>query len=170
MAKTALELTREEWKQYHPGRHRPATTPSPEVSERVPESPPQALEQHQPARTAADLTREEWKQYHPGWHRPPTWPPDVRERAWAQARRAAQILRDQFGATRVVVFGSLAHNLWYSEQSDIDLAVWGIKPEKYFTAIGAVEGVISGFEFNLVDPQDCFPSIRESIEEEGVAV
>lgn len=122
------------------------------------------------AKTALEMTREEWKQYHPGRHRPPTWPPAVRERAWEQARRAARVLREKFGATRVVVFGSLAHNLWYSERSDIDLAVWGIKPADYLEAIGAVETVISGFEFNLVDPKDCFPSIRESIDKQGIEI
>jgi predicted nucleotidyltransferase len=142
----------------------------PDVDERAPEPAPRAREPFKPGRTAAEMTPEEWKQYHPGRNRPPTWPPERRERAWAQARRAAQILREQFGATRVVVFGSLAHNLWYSERSDIDIAAWGIPDKDYLKAIGAVESVISGFEFNLVDPKDCFPSIRESIEAEGVAV
>ena len=32
-----------------------------------------------------------------------------RARAWALARRAATLLREQFGATRVVLFGSLVY-------------------------------------------------------------
>lgn len=120
-------------------------------------------------KTALELTREEWKQYHPG-RNIRKWPPERRAHAWEQARQAAHILREQFGATRVVVFGSLAHNLWYSEQSDIDMAAWGIAPEKYLKAVGAIEAVLSGFEVNLVDPHDCFPSIRESIDKQGVEV
>jgi predicted nucleotidyltransferase len=120
------------------------------------------------AKTALELTREEWKQYHPGRHRPPTWPPDVRERAWEQARKAARILREEFGATRVVVFGSLAHNLWCSERSDIDLAVWGIKLEDFFRASAKVNGVGIDFEFNIVDPVDAYPHIIDAIERDGI--
>ncbi len=122
------------------------------------------------AKTALELTPQEWKQYHPGRIRPPTWPPEARARAWEQARQAARVLRERFSATRVVVFGSLAHNLWYSERSDIDIAVWGVAPENYLAAFGAVENATSGFEVNLVDPNDCFPSIRESIDREGIEI
>jgi len=122
------------------------------------------------AKTALELTTEEWKQYHPAHRKNPGWPPAKRQRAWAQARQAAQILREQFGATRVVVFGSLAHNLWYTERSDIDLAAWGIAPQNYFKAFNAIARASSEFELNLVDPDDCFPSVRESIQQQGVEI
>ena len=42
-----------------------------------------------------------------------------RARAWALARRAATLLREQFGATRVVLFGSLVYEdgftLWSAD-------------------------------------------------------
>ncbi len=44
------------------------------------------------------------------------------EEAWTVARQAAQILKDKFGATRVIAFGSLAHGAWFHARSDIDLA------------------------------------------------
>lgn len=122
------------------------------------------------SKTALELTRQEWKQYRPARHQPQGWPPDMRERAWAQARQAARILREQFGATRVVVFGSLAHNLWYSERSDIDIAAWGIAPKDFFQAVAQVNPVGVSFEINLVDPANTRPPILSAIEREGVAV
>jgi predicted nucleotidyltransferase len=122
------------------------------------------------AKTALELTPEEWKQYHPGRIRPPTWPPKVRARAWEQARQAARVLRERFGATRVVVFGSLAHNLWYSERSDIDIAVWGIAPEDFFQAVADVNTVGVDFDINLVDPAIARPHIVKTIRREGVDV
>jgi predicted nucleotidyltransferase len=49
-----------------------------------------------------------------------------RERTWELVRRAAAMLKEQFGATRVVAFGSLVHGHWFSSASDVDLAAWGI--------------------------------------------
>ena len=122
------------------------------------------------AKTALELTPQEWKQYHPGRHRPPQWPPEVRERAWEQARRAARVLREQFGATRVVVFGSLAHNLWYSERSDVDLAVWGIAPEQFYHAAATASQMVRDFEINVVDPAICRPFMLRAIERECIDV
>jgi predicted nucleotidyltransferase len=122
------------------------------------------------AKTALELTPEEWKQYHPERQRPPTWPPEIRAHAWQQARQAARVLREQFGATRVVVFGSLAHNLWYSERSDIDIAVWGIAPEDFFQAVADVNTVGVDFEINLVDPAIARPHILKAIQREGIDV
>jgi predicted nucleotidyltransferase len=121
------------------------------------------------AKTALDLTREEWKQYHPG-RNIRTWPPERRELAWQQARQAARLLREQFGATRVVVFGSLAHNLWYSERSDIDMAVWGVAPQNYFKAVASVNTAAAGFEINLVDMATARPSMLKAVKREGVDV
>lgn len=40
------------------------------------------------------------------------------------------LLREQFGTMRVVVFGSLTRCEFYTRWSDIDLAAWGIPPER----------------------------------------
>jgi predicted nucleotidyltransferase len=54
-----------------------------------------------------------------------------REDAWRVARIASEMLKKQFGATRVAAFGSLASKKAFTKWSDIDLAVWGIAPEQY---------------------------------------
>ena len=119
-------------------------------------------------KTALDLTREEWQAYRPGvkvsqdqvWER---W-----ERAWRVAQEAARVLRQQFGATRVVAFGSLARRDWFTPWSDIDLAAWGIPPEAFYRAVAVVTGISPEFKLDLVAPEDCQPSLRHVIEQEGV--
>ena len=122
------------------------------------------------AKTALELTPQELAKYSPPRRHPRGWPRPLRTRAWRVARKAARMLREQFGAKRVVVFGSLAHQLWYSPRSDIDIAVWGIAPQDYLKAFGMVSDLTSEFEVNLVDPKDCFPSIRNSIRKHGIEI
>jgi predicted nucleotidyltransferase len=93
-----------------------------------------------------------------------------REQAWAAARQAAQLLRDQFEATRVVVFGSLARESGFTRWSDVDIAAWGIAPEDTFRAIGAVMDLETEVPVNLVDVNTCRPSLLKAIEQDGVEV
>ncbi len=94
------------------------------------------------AKTAEDLSQEELRSYIP-WQTLQCYhkDPEVRRRwdcAWHVARKAARLLREQFGATRVVVFGSLVRRTWSTPWSDVDLAVCGVPAEKFYRAIGAV--------------------------------
>lgn len=84
------------------------------------------------------------------------------------AQVAADMLRREFGATRVVAFGSLAHRAWFTRWSDIDLAAWGIPPDQFYRAVAVVTGLSAEFEVNLVSPEDVHPSVRQAIEREGV--
>ena len=94
------------------------------------------------------------------------------ERAWEVARRAAALLRAQFGATRVVAFGSLIHEGCFTSWSDVDIAAWGLRPEDTFRAMGAVMDLGMdlgpGIEVNLVDVGACRPTLLAVIEQEGV--
>ncbi len=91
-----------------------------------------------------------------------------RQKAWELAHRAARLLRERYTARRVVVFGSLVHEDRFTPWSDVDLAIWGILWPSYLHALGEVLDLDSEIEINLVDIAICHPSIRESIEEEGV--
>ena len=92
------------------------------------------------------------------------------ERAWMAARSAAALLKEQFGATKVVIFGSLVHKGSFTRWSDVDIAAWGISPEDTFRAIGAVLEVATDIEVNLVDVGTCRPSLLTIIEEEGLEI
>lgn len=80
------------------------------------------------------------------------------------ARKAAQILKQDFGAERVVLFGSLLNWERMTWHSDIDLAVWGLPESDYFKA-GAVIERGHGFPIDLVEVQHAKPHILKAIEQ-----
>jgi len=92
-----------------------------------------------------------------------------RERALEAAGSAALLLRERFGATRVLLFGSLARGRFHAA-SDIDLAVWGVNPELFFRAWNAVAAIAPEIEFDLVPGDDARHPVREEIEATGVAL
>ena len=65
--------------------------------------------------------------------------------------RAAAALK-AYGATEVYLFGSLAEGR-FTRHSDIDMAVRGLPPEKFFHAMGETMEVL-GRPFDLVDLDD----------------
>jgi len=90
-----------------------------------------------------------------------------RERAWEKVREAAKLLKENFGAKRVVAFGSLLHLNCFNKWSDVDIAAWGISSEDTFRAIGAVMDLSKDIEINLVDMNTCRATLRTIIECEG---
>lgn len=92
------------------------------------------------------------------------------QRAWELARQAATALREQFGVSRVVVFGSLVHPGWFTPWSDVDIAAWGIRPEETFRAIGVAMDLDTEIAINLVDVGACSASLLETIERDGVPI
>ncbi len=91
-----------------------------------------------------------------------------RERAWEVARRAAALLKEGFGAEKVLVCGSLLYPERFTERSDVDIAAYGIKPSDTFKAVGATLGLGGDIEVNLVDVGACRAAVLASIEREGV--
>ncbi len=65
------------------------------------------------------------------------------ERAWRVAREAASLLKADFGAERVCLFGSLARGTFRSK-SDIDLAVEGLPEREFFRAAGRLQALAPG--------------------------
>ena len=125
-------------------------------------------------KTALDLTPEERRTYHPAEaierHKQENQSLAAarREMAWKVARQAAEILKNEFHASRVVVFGSLADEEWFTPWSDIDLAAWGIAPSNYFSAVAAVTGISTEINVDLIDPEDCSPSLLKAIKNVGI--
>ncbi len=71
--------------------------------------------------------------------------------------QAAQILRAA-GATEVYLFGSVARGL-DRPGSDIDLAVPGLPPERYFFVLAPIASVL-GRPVDLVDLDESTPFVR----------
>ncbi|MEO0456934.1 MAG: nucleotidyltransferase domain-containing protein [Cyanobacteria bacterium P01_A01_bin.114] len=90
---------------------------------------------------------------------------------WEAARLAAKCLKEKFGATRVVLFGSLLKHETMHETSDIDLAVWGLPGDQFFQASTAVNRSIHTYNFppiDLVPFERAYPYIQKIITAEGI--
>jgi len=92
------------------------------------------------------------------------------DKGWQLARKAARLLREQYHAKRVAVFGSLLHETRFTPWSDVDIAAWGIPAEQTFRAIGAVMDLDASLEINLVDVNTCTQSLLKAIEKEAVDI
>ncbi len=80
------------------------------------------------------------------------------------AARAARILIDEFDARRVYLFGSLLTSEDFTEHSDIDLAVEGLKDELFFKALNRVWNALpKGMELDLVPIEDADEYIKAKI-------
>lgn len=124
--------------------------------------------------TALELTRDGWKPYLKA-PRPPVTPSKptaeerrTRERLMAAARQAAALLKHRFGVHRVILFGSLADSDWFSDDSDIDMAVEGLAPGDYWEAWRLVEGVIRERSVDLVEIELTGEALRQMIERYGI--
>lgn len=84
-----------------------------------------------------------------------------RQAALDLAKEAAKLLKREFGATEVILFGSLLKNTFH-ETSDIDLAVIGLPENLYFQAVGYLLS-LGDFEFDLVELSHARPEIVEAI-------
>ena len=87
--------------------------------------------------------------------------------AWNLARRAAKLLKEKFGATRVVAFGSLLLQETFTPWSDVDIAAWGIPALDTFKAMGAVMDLSTEIDISLVDMATCKEPLKSTIEREG---
>jgi predicted nucleotidyltransferase len=76
-----------------------------------------------------------------------------------------KMLADDFGVRRVILFGSLARGI-VDEHSDIDLAVEGLSPSDYFTALTRAEDLV-GTVVDLVPIEEASPSLRAIIKSKG---
>ncbi|MEB3338637.1 MAG: nucleotidyltransferase domain-containing protein [Leptolyngbyaceae bacterium] len=123
------------------------------------------------AKTALELTPEELSRYNP-WKNFQQSPEAIArwEQAWELLPSLVALLREKFGATRVVVFGSLTQRECYTPWSDIDLVAWDIPDHQFYQAVGTMAEINPNFKVDLVDPDNCRPSVKQAIEQEGIEV
>jgi uncharacterized protein len=128
------------------------------------------------AKSALELSREEWRSYNPSMglgERQRQRGAHIETRkveALDVARKAAHLLRKNFGAKRVLLFGSLAREEWFGPWSDIDLAAQGILAESFYSAVAWVTGLSASFRIDLIDMDECRPTLRKVMEEEGIDI
>lgn len=124
-------------------------------------------------RTAIDLSPEELKEYHLRLDehlQNRKVDEALLQRAWQTAHKIASMMYEDFGATKVAVFGSLAEQVHFSKWSDIDIAVWGIPNDK-FLRVSSIASDISGlFKVDIVDFESCKGLFRERIESQLIPI
>lgn len=125
-------------------------------------------------RTAEELSPEELNQYRLRLndHFQNRDPVDeaLLHRTWRTAHEVAALLYENFGATQVAVFGSLAERDWFSRRSDIDIAVWGIPSNRYFSAVAKTINLSREFKIDLVRFENCKGTFRKRIQSQAVPI
>jgi len=128
------------------------------------------------SRTALDLSPEELKKYRPLEairRRRVEQAAEISsriQRASLLASSAAKLLKSEFGAKEVILFGSLVQGITFTRWSDIDLATRGIPSERFLTAMDTVLHMNPEFKIDLTELETCRPAIRKSIESEGITL
>ncbi|WP_461394413.1 hypothetical protein [Deferrisoma sp.] len=92
-----------------------------------------------------------------------------RERARVLAREAARILRERYGATRVLLVGSLAgpEDL-FTPWSDVDLLAWGLRAGDTFRAIAELAYMDPDIPVELICAETCAPDVLGRLLDEAV--
>ena len=92
------------------------------------------------------------------------------QRAWKTAHQIAAMLYQDFGATRVAVFGSLAERDWFTQLSDIDIVAWGMPQEAYWDAYGKVVYFDATFNIDFVTFEETKGLFRERVQRQAVFI
>ena len=87
------------------------------------------------------------------------------------ALHIAQILVDEFGVSRVYLFGSLLNINDFTIHSDVDIAVEGLRVDLYFRALSHIWMELpKGIGLDLVPLEDADEPLKEKISETGIVL
>ncbi len=96
-----------------------------------------------------------------------TLAPERLARARKVARKAASILRKEFGVEKIVLFGSVTKPSLFHSRSDVDLAVWGVGEGRYFRAVSALLDIDPEISVDLIEFEFASPRMQEVILQDG---
>lgn len=80
------------------------------------------------------------------------------------AHQAASILRQEFGVSRVVLFGSARSPTAFHETSDLDIAVWDLSPDDYICAVARLME-LPDFSIDLVEAETAQTYLQSAIDQ-----
>ena len=92
------------------------------------------------------------------------------KRAWQAAYEVATLLYDEFGATKVAVFGSLAEPIGFTKTSDIDMAVWGLSDKEHTKANSKAMDLRTGFKIDLINFDLTKGLFKERIQQKAILI
>ena len=124
--------------------------------------------------TALELGPKGWKKYRPrpeeiSLHSGLIAVQDgVTDELFKRAKEIGRILKNQLGARRVILFGSLMHLGWFGPESDVDLAVQGLGWKEFCKAWSIAEDLIGDRPVDLIDLDTVGESLMRAIERYGV--
>ncbi len=95
---------------------------------------------------------------------------ELLQRAWETARRLATVLYRDFGATKVAVFGSLTEPRRFTQNSDIDIVVWGVSYNKCLDALWETKGLSAEFKIDIINFKSIDSLFRERILSEAIPI
>ena len=112
-----------------------------------------------------------YRSYIEAWQKRLRQEREALDQAAQQARKQAQVcakaLVEEYGAERIYLIGSLARGRGFHPHSDIDLAVAGIAPERYFAVLADV-AERADREVDLILLESATPALLECVANEGV--
>ena len=91
-------------------------------------------------------------------------------RAWNTAYEVATHLYEQFDTIQVMVFGSLTEPMWFTNKSDIDLAVSGLSGDDYDKAWKMVMDFNSEFKMDIINFETSKGLFREQIKHQAIPI
>jgi len=83
------------------------------------------------------------------------------------AQKASKLLKQNFNAKRVVLFGSMLSVDQVHERSDVDLVVWGLDPRDYYQAVGQLQALERAMSVDLIEAESASPRLLKDIEVTG---
>ena len=92
------------------------------------------------------------------------------QRAWETAHRLAIVLYRDFGATKVAVFGSLTKPERFTENSDIDMVVWGVSYDNCLDALWETKGLSTEFKIDIINFKSINSLFRERILSQAIPI
>ena len=95
---------------------------------------------------------------------------ELLQRAWETARRLAIVLYRDFGATKVAAFGSITEPERFTENSDIDIVVWGVSYDKCLDALWETKGLSSEFKIDIINFKSINSLFRERILSQAIPI
>ncbi len=95
---------------------------------------------------------------------------ELLQRAWETARRLATVLYRDFGATKVAVFGSLTEPKRFTQNSDIDIVVWGVSYNKCLDALWETKGLSAEFKIDIINFKSIDSLLRERILNQAIPI
>ena len=91
-------------------------------------------------------------------------------RAWDAAYEVATHLYARFDTIQVMVFGSLTEPMWFTNESDIDIAVSGLSDDDYDKAWEVVMDFDSGFKMDIINFDTAKGLFRERIKHQAIPI